>query len=537
MRTLFNILFLTIWASVAATAQTASFESVRAMAAGGETVINSEIVIEGIVMGDYRSANMEQNEQLSHTTVATSTNDKTSYLESLDGKYGFRLVFAHELYNQLRRFARVKLSLCGTTLRKQSAPERYTIADITPANIIEVVQGTAEQLPAKSKRIGELSDDDLYTFVTLTDICFVFRNGCYTNIWEPYAQASAVNADLAPNGRMDGWATLACDSGDCSCAIYMLVNTKCEWRRNALPQGCGSIGGIVVHTPMRRYGGNMGRYAIRPVDEGDIAVSDKRKDYPYRTLAQWAYDDNPSAELCFENMGVTAGVKSAKYKGDAVLAESGKGRLWSDAPAYIMLTGDYNNLSVASKGWLGNGALRLDAPASTWYEWDGDKAVGTKSVFVEFPTTKIKASQLIVAFRFGAGLQKAESAYDFPAHWAVEYSIDGGQKFVRLRDAATGDERVVMRALPWWDKAVKERGNMKAKTAYDAALGYTAHAFALPAECIGQRSVVVRITPADDTVADISANPKAATDTLRKIAAGNMHPTTIRFGEIVIMYR
>lgn len=538
MRRFFVIFAFLISVAMAASATNAGFGSVRAMAATDEITINEEIVIEGIIVGDCNSANMEQNTQTSHASVSTSINNQTTYIESLDGQYGFRLIFMHERYNQLQRYSRVKLSLAGTILRKQMEPERYTIADITPSNIIEVVRGNVEQSPVKNRRIAELTDEDIYTFVTLTDVCFTFRNGCYTNIWESYAQESVINADLKPNGRMDGWAVLAGDAADCSKAIYIPINTKCDWRRNAVPQGRGTISGIVVHPSMRRYGNAMGRYAVRPIDENDICISDKRKDYPYRTMAEWVYDDNPAAELCFESMGLVGGVKSAKYMGDAVLAERGQGRLWCDAAAYVMLTGDYNNLSVASKGWLGNAALRFDAPASAWYEFDDNGVVvGAKSFFVEFSTAKIKASQLLFAFRFGAGLQSAETSYDFPAHWAVEYSVDGGRSFARTHDCATGREVVVMRALPWWDKVVGELGYIRAKTSYDASLGYTAHSFALPSDCLGKKSVIVRLTPADDTVAEISANPKAATDVHRKASVGNMHTTTIRFGEIAVMYR
>lgn len=516
------------------------FATVRAMATPEGAAIEESTVIEGVVIGDCTSPNMENNPNLSFHNIDTSVNDCTNYIQSADGRYGFRLQFDHSMYNRLPRYGRVTLDLAGATVIRQKNPERYTVKGLSSANIVRVEAGDPSSVVAKHKRVSQLNDSDLYTYVVLTDVCFTFRNGCYTNIWEPYALPSAVNSMLDVNGRMDSWAALVSDASDCERGIYMLVNTKCEWRRNGkpVPQGRGSVGGVVVFPWQRRYGGWMGRYGIRPVDEKDIAVGNKRKEYPFRTHVGWFYDDNPSAELTFENMGTVAGVKSAKYSGDAVLAEVGSGKVWSDSPAYVMLASDYNALTADNKGWVGNAALRFDAPSAGWYEWNADGTMkGRKSIFVEFSTEKLRAAQMLFCFRFGAGAQTCETSYDFPAQWCVEYSSDGGETFERLREVATGKQVITMRALPWWDKVLKERDYMKAKTSYDAAMGYTDHAFVLPPDCFLRKRVLVRIAPANDLLADISENPKANTVGKRKASADNDHKTVIRFGEIAVMYR
>ena len=82
-----------------------------------------------------------------------------------------------------------------------------------------------------------------------------------------------------------------------------------------------------------------------------------------------------------------------------------------------------------------------------------------------------------------------------------------------------------------------ERGNLKARTSYDAALGYTAHAFVLPHDCLLRKRVPLRITPANDLLADVSANSKAKSVGKRKASADNDHKTVIRFCEIAVMYR
>ena len=160
-----------------------------------------------------------------------------------------------------------------------------TLTGVQALNVLSVAPGTAADLPMQERSVATLTDDDLYTFVTLRDAEFVFKEGSYTNIWEPYAQSCGelhhYKYDI--NNRMDGWASLVRDSE--GGAIYMLVNTLCAWRRagKPLPQGMGPLSGVVVHTPMRRYGGDMGRYSIRPLDEGGIGVSRKRNS-PWKRL-------------------------------------------------------------------------------------------------------------------------------------------------------------------------------------------------------------------------------------------------------------
>ena len=59
-------------------------------------------VIEGIIISDYKSANMETAPQISSTEVDPSLNFRTAYIQSLDGQYGFRIVF-NSVYDNLER--------------------------------------------------------------------------------------------------------------------------------------------------------------------------------------------------------------------------------------------------------------------------------------------------------------------------------------------------------------------------------------------------------------------------------------------------
>ena len=293
---------LPLWGQAAAAGP---FGQLRGLCEPGKSVLlTAPTVVEGIVVSDYRSPNMELNPNLNYYSVDLEENDRTVYVEAADGSCGIRLRFDEASENRLARYDRVRLDLNGCRLTRTAAPDCMTLTGVQALNVLSVAPGTAADLPVKERSVATLTDDDLYTFVTLRDAEFVFKEGSYTNIWEPYAQSCGelhhYKYDI--NNRMDGWASLVRDSE--GGAIYMLVNTLCAWRRagKPLPQGMGPLSGVVVHTPMRRYGGDMGRYSIRPLDEGGIGVSRKRNS-PWKRLTGWLLDGSAGASLEFELLG------------------------------------------------------------------------------------------------------------------------------------------------------------------------------------------------------------------------------------------
>lgn len=308
---------LPLWGQAAAAGP---FGQLRGLCEPGKSVLlTAPTVVEGIVVSDYRSPNMELNPNLNYYSVDLEENDRTVYVEAADGSCGIRLRFDEASENRLARYDRVRLDLNGCRLTRTAAPDCMTLTGVQALNVLSVAPGTAADLPVKERSVATLTDDDLYTFVTLRDAEFVFKEGSYTNIWEPYAQSCGelhhYKYDI--NNRMDGWASLVRDSE--GGAIYMLVNTLCAWRRagKPLPQGMGPLSGVVVHTPMRRYGGDMGRYSIRPLDEGGIGVSRKRNS-PWKRLTGWLLDGSAGASLEFELLGYQ-NLGTEGRKGDRVL--------------------------------------------------------------------------------------------------------------------------------------------------------------------------------------------------------------------------
>ena len=85
-------ILLSVFCCLSASAE--SFETLRAKVGNKEGIIVPDgTVIEGVIISDYKSMNMETAPQVSSTEVDPSLNFRTAYIQSLDGKYGFRIIF------------------------------------------------------------------------------------------------------------------------------------------------------------------------------------------------------------------------------------------------------------------------------------------------------------------------------------------------------------------------------------------------------------------------------------------------------------
>lgn len=469
-----------------------SFADIRKKATTKGTVLGNA-KITGIVIGDYRSQNMELCPNTAYNKVDLRVNKRTAYIESEDGKYGFRLVFDGIYDNRLSRGDKVSLDLRGCTVTRENNPERYTVSGLTAENVVSKEAGAP--LPSKKRTINTLTDEDVYTFVTLEGVEFMSKQGSYTDIFERMAQCTYLNhyKPTRPNEYMDGWASLLKDKENAS--VYMLVNTKCTWRRDGrgVPKGVGSMSGIVVHTPMRRYGGDMGRYSIRPVDVGDVLTIPWEEASSYDIIAEWNWNRNYEAALKFEKAGEKRrAMRAEKYGDDRILPDVGAGFLFTDTSAGIRLDSDYDmRYANDNAGMRKYGCLRLEADVQNWLA-DG------KGLFAEFSTEGLSGRALSFDFTFGAGNHDINNSWGFPAEWKVEYSTDG-VKFVPAAD------RIILRSTPYTEGNVKGVGDRS--VSYDAAFGFTEHSVALPASLFGQKKVVVRLSPASNRMAVIPADP------------------------------
>ena len=168
----------------------ADFAAVRALTPGEITL---QQYIEGYIVSDPDSKNVVSSPQTKQFFFDRGENDRTAYIESLDGKWGFCLKFASSEDNTPARFSKVRLSLNGATLEKKNSPECYTITGLTAANILETSTPDEFKIPVKTKTIGELTDDDIFTLVSVTNLEIMCKDGAYTNCTDGYSFKDNIN--------------------------------------------------------------------------------------------------------------------------------------------------------------------------------------------------------------------------------------------------------------------------------------------------------------------------------------------------------
>ena len=514
--------------------------------AGGSVTLKDSFVIEGVVVSDYRSLNVENNPNISAETVDLSVNDATVYLQEADGSAGIRLKFTERTDNELMRFDRVAFDLKGCTVSRRADPDCVSVTGLTFTNVVKYENGTAEGVTIKEKYIDELQDSDLYTMVTLRDAEMVFKDGTYADVYDGYVQyvpGYPYNGLYIANLRMDGGASLMRDSRGNS--IYMLVNTRCEWRRNGkgVFRGMGPVSGVIVHTPLRRYGGNMGPYSIRPVEYSDIIGSKKVKS-PWKCLTGWQIDGSMGQSLVFETLGEQSGLVKKGKKGDRVMNDIGiiPGMLWTDSDSFVHIDSDLNKLDAENRGLARNGAICFKGPTAGWYVFGkGGKVVDTKSFYIQFSPRKVKGSIMQFSFAWVEGDTDGKHDYNYPGEWKVEYTLDNVSDWrtenlsrldwITLVDNATKSDKTILRSHPFWVMSGK-------KTGLDCGIGMQQHSYNIPSDVFGKDNVIIRITPASDKLSAIRSNPlKNVLSPAGKPAPGMKNVTWVRFGNISVDYK
>lgn len=318
-----------------------TFEQLRAKASVGAVVpVDDYYIITGRVVSDINSGNAGENPKPTVRSVDFTGSLKTVYLQSEDGRYGFCVETVTTEDNVFNRYDRVQLLIKGSKLEYQDDPDRYTLSNVTASMILEQTPGTANDIPVKEKLMSELTDDDMYTYVTLKDCEFPVRKGSLTPYHEGYGLSGGPN-----NNSMSKYPRLIRDiKGD---NMYIYTNTTCPFRRNGmkLPYGSGKIAGVIVfeYYPQFVYGdgpspdemGRIGRYQLRLQAREDIMFSENDDETFSELLTEYRYIN-----------GFTQGTDGMKYwlptKGD-------NGRMYHSAGK----NGCYGAMTHNYLGWPG----------------------------------------------------------------------------------------------------------------------------------------------------------------------------------------
>lgn len=464
-----------------------NFEQIRAAAAkDGYVELKEGTFIEGVIVSDYKSLNMGENPQVAWNEVDLRVNYCTAYIQSEDASAGFRILFDDIYDNRVPRFSKVRIDLSGATVQLDKGG--YTIFGVSKSDV-EVLSSAVA--PAKVKSISQLSQEDIYTFVTVPDVEFLSKEGSYTNVNEYMVQTSYLNAFKKPKRQncVDVAGVYLKDKeGE---ALFMPVNTSCEWRRRGdrLPQGVGSVSGILVPAGYDRFG-DVGPFALRIAGPDDVAISMESAS-SYKTIVEWNWDRNYKHALNLEKQGDVHWLSKNSVSADRILPDVGTGFLSTSVAASMMLTPEYNTRNTHDGHQVGIGsrpgaALRLDAESARWF------APGA-AIVVETSTKDFSGSAMTLDFTWCAGTGKIEESYGFPAEWQVAYSVDG-RNFLPLQKVFS------LRPVAY----------EKSPLSYYAAPGFVENTIALPGFLLGQEKLWIRIYPASQLMvekkSDVSAD-------------------------------
>lgn len=245
---------------------------------GGE--VTEDYILEGIVVSNTEGGNAGENEQISASAIDYTVSQRTVYVQSFDGKYGFSLLTETEEDNIFKQFNKVRVLLKGTEIYLFDNPAKYyQIKGVKKSMVASNVKAAESEIVVKQKHFNELTDDDIFTYVTLKDVEFPVRKGSICPINEGYSIAGK-------SDRIAKFPLLVRDiNGD---SFYMYTNTVCTYRNDGtrVPQGSGNISGVIVHERFSRFEwkngmdlldmetdpelGNIGRYQIRHQTKSDI---------------------------------------------------------------------------------------------------------------------------------------------------------------------------------------------------------------------------------------------------------------------------
>ena len=426
-----------------------SFEELRAvLPSAGEQAFEGDF-FEGVIVADAGQKNMETNPMTSATSYDDNESAITNYVQSLDGKYGMRLKFATAADNTLKKGDKVKISLAGATLVREDNPVRYTLKGVS-ANTVTVEENV--QLTARQKTIAELTDEDVYTLVTLPDVEVPFCYGSWVNVRKEWIDAKRINFDNRILRDVNGN------------EIRMIVNTDAEWYLTdaGVPKGSGPVSGVIVNTTSEYYGSDiLGKYQIRPMKLSDIEIKDNGFS---EILVAWDYSTGFSRVSSLE-------------------ATTGTGTFAASSMAQANTFLQFRQTSPYPKGYP-KGA---NIDKSVWWK---DGAAKDAATF-QFSTKDAAGKKMTLSFGALIGNYKEEAASQGPVHWNVEYSLDGTNYILieKVMIRPMGAEKSTLLFLPASldDQCVE-----------------------LPDAIAGQDNVTIRFIAADDATVDFSKKDYSA---------------------------
>ena len=478
-------------------------EQLRSLATVSGYTLPEDAFIEGYIVsttegGNAGDALVDDYKQGTGVIDYTLT-ERTSYLESLDGKYGFRLIATDSGENEFTRYSSVLLGIGGAVIKKSAdEPVQYTIEGVMSKNILTSSDGTLT-MPWKEKSITQLTDDDINTLVKIKDCEIAMRKGPFTPVNEGYTSLCGYN-------RLAKYPILIRDIKGGS--MYMFTNMTCPYRRNGetLPYGSGDITGIVVHESYKSFekDGNIGRYQLRHLLREEIDLKPNFEDSFSGIITEFRYAEFPgenqkttlpnailatkgNGELCHTYGKVSNYSPSYFYIGECGSKKKGKyaegaGIELDEGGIYEpwVTTGTESAQNTDGKGWFKD---NLILSWSNKYWWNSGRGY---CWLVNFSTEGITSDVVSMQFAMYNNSQSARS----PRYWKAQYSLtttscdeSDDSQWVDIGEFTVPDVAIWVSQNDW------------------QTLGTRVYDFPLPVEILGHESVSIRLMPRNNKAA------------------------------------
>lgn len=496
------------------------FSELKAMVTGSNYYFTADGALEGVIISDMDSPNMETAPNTDAATLDGTLNGRTGYIQSGDGTSGFRIIFSTRADNIVHSGNAVMLDLNGTTIIKETNPLRYTIEGVTAGAV--AVNGN-EAPVVREKTISSLEDSDIYTLVKITGLEMSFKHGAYTNCHDGYSLAvSALNpAGMKTNESGSSSSPQKFDTTPCSMLdasgheINLLINNAVTWRRygNGVPQGACSVTGILVHTSLPRWarGGDIGRYQLRPLQESDIVATGERFS---KVIMSW-YKGWDGTQL----KGAEA--IASGLKGEGTITSNMEGMATIQTAVNFNSLTNYNASPATDgyyKGQVSNAALAYAKTGGYFWASNDIGDMNAAPWFcLSFSTAGLSGTNLVLIWSAAQGSTRgATDDIQGPTQYRVEYSTDG-TSFTAI------DHIYAMHPIVTWSSAVIGGFSVP---------GLHQYVTPLPASLLGKDHVYVRIRAASNVSLDNDyLTPEGGT-----IKNYSSVYTMVRFGELTVQY-
>jgi len=237
---------------------------------------NAELVSYPTVYG-YPVGGITNNVYIEGTIVATGTSKNfpnNRYV--IQNETGETVVFESESLITFAQFAKVSLCLKDGTIKEESEGS-FTYRLISGITAAHVISSELSTFTIPEKTIAELTDNMVFSLVTLKDVEIASPVGAFTNF--KTTDPGAADRKANKNYWVEKFPAYyryypTCIRDKNGSNTYMLTSLDAPYAHETLPRGSGTITGIVAKVKLTNFDISESRLCILPLHREDINIGD-----------------------------------------------------------------------------------------------------------------------------------------------------------------------------------------------------------------------------------------------------------------------